>query len=256
MNPSTRVNVYDSQSAAYQHAFQVFLDHTDQKARARDWLTHLLHRLPSRDLFLDAGAGNGKVTAWFSPHFQRTLALEPNPYLCEELRRSCPTAEVLPDPILAAQPTAAADLVLCSHVFYYIDGAEWMRHLEQLASWLAPDGVLVVVLQNHETDCMRLLEHFFGRRFDLSELGRQFEAARGDAHTVDLETVPAQVVTADFEAAYTVAEFILNLLPMPDPPARRELEEYVRKEFAAAGGGYRFSCDQDFLQIRRQAGLR
>jgi trans-aconitate methyltransferase len=116
-------------------------------------------RLPSRDLLVDAGAGNGKVTAWFTREFKRTLAIEPNPYLCEELRGSCPTAEVLPDTILAAQPTAAADLVLCSHVFYYIDGAEWMRHLERLAAWLAPHGVLVV-LQNHETDCMRLAGAF------------------------------------------------------------------------------------------------
>jgi Methyltransferase domain len=253
MDPSTRVNVYDSQSAAYQRAFQVFLDHTDQKAKARDWLDHLVHGLPSRDLFVDAGAGNGKVTVWYSDQFQHTVAIEPNPYLCEELRHTCPTAEVLPETILAAQPPTPANLVLCSHVFYYIAGADWMRHLDRLASWVAPRGVLVVVLQNHRTDCMRMLDQFFRQRFDLSELGSRFQTARGDDYDVEIETVPAHVATADLDAAYTVAEFMLNLLPMPHPPTRSELEEYVRKQFADPAGGFRFSCDQDFLQIRPRA---
>jgi SAM-dependent methyltransferase len=250
MNDSAFVNVYDSQSAAYQQAFQVFLDHTDQKAKAREWLDHLVQGLPSRNLFVDAGAGNGKVTAWFVDQFRRTVAIEPNPYLCEELRHTCSTAEVLPETILAAQPPTSADLVLCSHVFYYIPGAEWMLHLEKLASWVGSGGVLVVVLQNHRTDCMRMLDHFFGHRFDLSELAGRFQAKKGDQYTVDLETVPAHVGTADLDAAYTVAEFMLNLLPIPHPPARSDLEDYVRKHLADPAGGFRFSCDQDFLQIR------
>jgi trans-aconitate methyltransferase len=176
MNPATRVNVFDSQSAAYQRAFQVFLDHTDQKAKAREWLEHLVQGLPSRDLFVDAGAGNGKVTVWFSHRFQRTVAIEPNPYLCAELRRTCPTAEVLPTTILEAQLPAAADMVLCSHVLFYIPEGERLPHMERLASWLAANGVLVIVVQNHRTDCMRMLDQFLGLRFDLSELCGRFQA--------------------------------------------------------------------------------
>jgi SAM-dependent methyltransferase len=253
MNSSTHVNVYDSQSAAYHRAFQVFLDHTDQKAKAREWLDHLVQGLPARDLFIDAGAGNGKVTVWYSDQFQRTVAIEPNPHLCAELRRTCPTAEVLPTTILAAQPPGPADLVLCSHVLYYIPEAERLLHLERLASWLAPGGVLVIVVQNDRTDCMRMLDQLLGLHFDLSELRGRFQALRGAQYKVDLETVPAHVVTPEFDAAYTVAEFMLNVLPMPHPPARRDLEEYVRKHLADPKGGYRFSCDQDMLQIRRRS---
>lgn len=250
MNDPQCINVYDSQSADYQHAFQVFLDHTDQKAKAREWLDRLVDGLPSRDLFIDAGAGNGKVTAWFTDPFQRTVAIEPNPYLCEELRHSCPTARVLPEAILTAEPPTGADLILCSHVLYYIPEAEWSAHLDRLASWLAPGGVLVVVLQNHETDCMRLLEQFHGRRFDLAALARRFEAERRSDYRVDLETVPARVVTPDFTAALTIAEFILNLLPMPDSPMRSDLEATVREHFTEPDGGFRLTCDQTFLQIR------
>lgn len=245
-----RVSTYDSQSAAYERAFQVFLEHTDQKAKARAKLDELLQNLPQRRTLIDAGAGNGKVTAWLTDQFERTIAIEPNPHLRAELGRSCPSAEILPGRILDAVPSSQGDLVLCSHVFYYLEQPTWMEHLERLASWLAPQGLLVVILQNEQTDCMRLLDHFLHHRFQLAELARRFREQEGVSYEVEVETVAAHIATADLEAAYLIAEFMLNLLPMPDPPARRDVEEYVRTRFADPAGGYRFSCDQDFMQIR------
>ena len=229
-----------------------FLPIPTQKAKAREWLSGLVGGLPSRRLFIDAGAGNGKVTAWFVGDFERTVAIEPNPSLCDEFRRACPTAEVLPQKIMEADPSGLADLVLCSHILYYIDAAEWMPNLEKLVSWLAPYGALVVVIQNHDTDCMRMLSHFLGYRFNLPELGRRFEALWGNGYRVDIATVPAQVATTDFDSAFRIAEFMLNLLPMQDPPPRSSLEDYVRNHLSDGEGGFRFSCDQDFLTIRRR----
>ncbi len=253
MSTNERISTYDSASSEYHRAFDVFLANTDQKVKAREWLNGLVGGLHSRRVFVDAGAGNGKVTAWFVGDFQRTVAIEPNLSLFDELRRACPTAEVLRQKIMEAQPSGLADLVLCSHILYYIDAAEWMANLEKLVSWLATDGVLVVVVQNHETDCMRMLNHFLGYRFNLPELANRFAALQGHRHRVEIATVPAQVATTDFDSAFTIAEFMLNLLPMQDPPARSSLEEYVRQHLSDGAGGFRFSCDQDFLTIRPRA---
>src|SRR5205823_12248677 len=65
--------------------------------------------------------------------------------------------EVFREPLLDAKVGAAGDLILCSHVFYYIDASEWLPNLERLVSWLSSSGVLVLVVQNHDTDCMRML---------------------------------------------------------------------------------------------------
>ncbi len=91
-----KVKVYDSKSTAYHDAFEVFLNHTDQKVKARAWLDALAGSLRSRNVFVDAGAGNGQVTAWLTDRFDRTIAIEPNPSLAADLRRACPRAEVLP----------------------------------------------------------------------------------------------------------------------------------------------------------------
>ncbi len=157
------IAVYDSQSPEYHRAFEIFLDHTDQKLKARNWLDELIDRLSRRDTFIDAGAGNGKVTAWFTEKFGRTIAIEPNPSLRSELMRECRSAEVIAERVLDVRNAPAGDLILCSHVFYYIDAAEWMETLERLVSWLSSGGVLVLAVQNENTDCMRMLYHFHGR---------------------------------------------------------------------------------------------
>jgi hypothetical protein len=177
------------------------------------------------------------------------LAIEPNPSLCQEHRRTCPTDEVFSHKILDVRLSVAADLVRCAHGLYYIDSAKWMNVLETLATWVAPKGVLIVVAQNHSTDCMRMLGYFFGYRFHLTELAGQFGAKWEGRYRIDMETVPAQVTTEDFCSAFTVAEFLLNLLPISQPPSRENSAHYVHRHVARSGGLFSFSCDQYFLMI-------
>ncbi len=78
MTNQERIHVFDSQGEAYEQAFQLFLDHTDQKWNAKRWLQEVVDRLPARNVFIDAGAGNGEVTKAFAGAFTRTIAIEPN----------------------------------------------------------------------------------------------------------------------------------------------------------------------------------
>jgi hypothetical protein len=247
----TRVRSYTSNTPEYHQAFKTFLEHTDQKENALAWLNDEIGKLRRQNAMIDAGAGNGKLTTWFIPRFQQIVAIEPNPSLEAALRASCPSIVVLPTTIVAATPPVEGDFVLCSHVFYYIPRSEWEAHIERLMNWLAPGGVLVVALQNAETDCMHMLKHFTGERFDLGELCRLAQSRSKDQFTVCIETVPAHIQTDDLDTACTVAEFMLNLLPLQNPPTWEALEQYVNEEFRQPGGGFRFSCHQDFLRVER-----
>jgi hypothetical protein len=115
---------------------------------------------------------------------------------------------------------------------------------------MSPTGVTVIVIQNRGTACMAMLEHFFGHRFDLDGLVDAFRAKHGDRYEITTTLDPAHVETSEQAAAYTVAEFMLNLLPISRPPARRDVEDYLTKHCATAAGSYRLSVHQDFLQIR------
>lgn len=252
MRDSELVTVYDSQSEAYRQAFKVFLDHTDQKVNARDWLQRFIHTLPHRQVFIDAGAGTGQLTSWIAPDFERTIAIEPSAYLREEFRKNFPHCQLLSGFITDVTPPEKADLVICSHVLYYIDRAEWMSNLETLVSWLRPEGVALIILQNPQTDYNRMMEHFLGKRFDLSPLAQQFQRKRGEDFSVKFDMVHAHFTPPDFHAAYIVVEFMLNLFTITKPLSRKELEEYISNNCADGQGGYRFSCHQDMLQIQRK----
>ena len=69
MMKSESIQVFDSQGEAYKRAFQIFLDHTDQKRNAKRFLQKLVDGLPNRNVFIDAGAGNGEVTKAFAGAF-------------------------------------------------------------------------------------------------------------------------------------------------------------------------------------------
>ena len=250
------IQVFDSQGAAYKQAFQVFLQHTDQKRNARVWLHDFVQHLPVRETLIDAGAGSGELTGWLTPWFRQTIAIEPNAYLLEVLQQAVPAVEVISKPILEAEPQQAGDLVLCSYTLYYIPRSQWLVHLQRLLAWMAPGGATVVIVQDHETDCMAMLQHFLGHRFVLAELAAELQGRYGDQYHLSLIRDAAYVETTDFASAYTIAEFMLNLLPITVAPRRRDVEEYIHTHFAQSDGRYRFSCHQDFLVIRQHAAQR
>lgn len=250
-----RVRVFDSQGEAYKQAFQVFLDHTDQKRKANRWLQQVVDRLPTRKVFIDAGAGNGELARTFAPAFERTIAIEPNIHLLKQLQQAVPVAETIGRPIMTAEPPVQGDLVLCSHTFYYIPAEDWLAHLERLVSWMSPTGVTIVVLQHRESGCMNMLHHFLGHRFELHRTADLFRLKHGDRYDVVTTIDHANVMTPDLAKTYAVAEFMLNLLNMKQAPAKRDVEAYLQANFASSEGGYRIPVHQDFLQIRARAGI-
>lgn len=248
------IRIFDSQGPDYKEAFQTFLDHTDQKRNARRWLERAVERLPNRRIFIDAGAGNGEMAKTFAGSFERTIAIEPNRHLLNQLRRALPAVEAIDRPIMEAQPTAQGDFVLCSHTLYYIPAKDWLDHIERLLSWMAPGGVTILVLQHRESGCMNMLHHFFGHRFELRETVEAFRARHGRRYEVTTTLDPAHVETPDLAKTYAVAEFMLNLLDLRNPPTRRDVEAYVKAHFAMPGGGFKIPVSQDFVEIRHGAG--
>ena len=243
------IRIFDSQGQAYKQAFQIFLDHTDQKRNARQWLQRLVDGLPHRRVFIDAGAGNGELARTFADSFERTIAIEPNEYLLNQLRRSLPAVEAIARPIMEAQPTVQGDFVLCSHTLYYIPADEWLAHIERLVSWMAPAGVTILVLQYRESGCMNMLHHFYGHRFELRQTIEAFRAKHGDRYKITTTLDPAHVETPDLDKTYAVAEFMLNLLEVTNPPKRCDVEAYVKTNFATPDG-FKIPVHQDFVEIR------
>ena len=242
-----RVASFASSERRYQSAFEIFLRCTDQKLKAMHFLDEHVAKLSKRDVFIDVGAGTGALTAHLAKEFRVSTAIEPNQSLVSELRMSCPGVTVLPVGVESATVECKADFILCSHVLYYIPRESWVPNLERMSNWLHADGILAVALQNPETDCMKMVCRFTGGRFELRAACEDF-AARNRQFTTLIITVPATIRTSCIDEACAIAEFVLNVLPMPSPPRMDEVRSYVQKNFCRRDH-FEFSCDQDFLLI-------
>ncbi len=248
-----RIRAFSPNSEEYRRAFDCFLTHTDQKRAMLAQLGRVCDALAKREAAIDAGAGNGVLTAWLANRFRRVIAIEPSEPLRRQIPGNCPRAEILPQTILEADPGCRASLVLCSHVFYHIEQTAWLAHLERMAAWLDEEGALVVCLENPAADCQKMVWKFGARRFDLLPLLGSFRTRHSTDFTADIHTLRSEIKTDTLDDALTIAEFLLSSACSSPPGAAATagaVKDYITTHFSR-DGGFAFSCDQDLMQIRR-----
>ncbi|HWU86218.1 MAG TPA: class I SAM-dependent methyltransferase [Kofleriaceae bacterium] len=247
------IAVLDPRSDHYIEVFELLIRRGDEKANLISRLRELAGQLPDRRLLVDAGAGLGSIVAALQGEFARAIAVEPAPLMAAHLRMTYPALEVIPARILEA-PVApgAADLIVCAHVFYYIDRAEWPVHLEKLLSWLAPQGVLAISLSHPDAQCMKIHEDFHRVRVDLRPLAAVAQEMAGGPYEAAIETIPARYTTSSLAEMCRIAEFMVTWAPGPELPSSSAIEAYVRRHLTCPEHGYCLSCDNVMIRIRRR----
>ncbi|OHV39987.1 MULTISPECIES: class I SAM-dependent methyltransferase [Pseudofrankia] len=89
---------------------------------------------------LDLGAGTGKLTATLRAVGAEVIAVEPDPAMLAELRRTLPAVRALPGSAEAIPlPDASVDAVLAGHAMHWFDMAVAGP---EIARVLAPGGIL------------------------------------------------------------------------------------------------------------------
>ncbi|MGC5345055.1 class I SAM-dependent methyltransferase [Streptomyces sp. DT171] len=245
--------------AAYRDAFALFLAGTDEKRATHAYLSDLASELPARRTFLDVGPGDGTTTRCLGRYFEHTVCIEPSAHMRELLRRDCPAATVLSAPVLEAEVRSPpVDLALLSHVLYYVPRTDWVPTVLRVLNWVEPGREALVVLQDPDNDCMRMVRHFTGARFALSELAadlRTSSAAHADTvGAMRRMTLPARYHSTSLADTVTVARFHLGVHIQGERetlPDSRELESYVRDHFADPDGGYTIPHAHEVLHIER-----
>ncbi len=238
---------------AYRQAFTRFLAGTDEKSNTHAYLRDIMRQLPARRVLLDVGPADGTTTRHLAPYFERTVCIEPSEPMRRALKLACPQAEVVGEPVMEAGIEVRADLALLSHVLYYVPRTQWVATVSRIMQWLAPGGLLLVLLQNPDDACMRMVRHFTGARFDLRELADELAALPpGLISGIELDTVPACYRSSDLDDTVAVAGFHLSV-PGTTTPRREAVEAYVRQHLRNREGEYVLHHDQHALRLQRPA---
>ena len=249
------IPVFRYENQLYQHYFSWFLKYTDEKKRTWNWFNReLLPRIEIRELLIDAGTGNGELMSYFLNQFRQCIAIEPNPAFESELKKLIPSENLYQTTILDTPSSIPkANLIIESHVKYYIPQEEWDINTERLISWLAPGGCLVEVLESQHSDFQRMRAEFLGREYvtELQQFAWQYNH-RQDVE-VEVDTREAWVTCPSLEKMIGVAIFLMNDLPPdvllnhPRRPTREQLAKWIHQNYYT-GGIYRMSCVQDFVK--------
>ncbi len=249
-----KIRLFSSLDEYYDKAFTTFIKSTDQKENAKAWITDYLNGLDSKHTAIDAGAGNGVLTTILAKHFAQVQAVEPNETLLPELATSGENIEIRDQSIMeAVLPESSADLVLCSHVLYYIPQSEWDDVLNRLLFWTRAGGRIIIILQAEDTDCMKFFKKLRNEEFPIMGFMENFSKT-GTAHSVDVVRQSSTIRSQSREDLELILEFLLNLTPFENDetvPAKADLHRFIDSLRQSESGEYSMSCDQLFCVITK-----
>lgn len=146
---------------AYKQAFDLLSSNTEEYNNFIIFLEkEIIPHLTSHEHFLDIGAGRGNLTKPISLCFDRTTIVEPNEYFFDEIMSWSQYRGIdlvghndFWEKITLNQ---AAELIVVSHVLYYVPLTDHLDFLKKAYDALQPGGRIVVALNGMKSDIWKL----------------------------------------------------------------------------------------------------
>jgi ubiquinone/menaquinone biosynthesis C-methylase UbiE len=232
--------------AVFLHQLDLFTSCSTEKGIELVVLGELIAKLPRRKAFLDIGAGEGALTVPVSQMFESTTVVEPNPLMAARFHKRYPEFRVFGCRWESVDLSEERfDLVLCSHVLYYIPEGTWESVIRKMYSFLAPGGCLAIVLQSPLGQVATFFNHFATYDVPILELtGRLIEDYGEDS--VRLRYFQNQIRTDTLEDMVEIGLFLLI------DPAFREKRDQIAEYFgehSRMGNGYALDQDEILLSV-------
>jgi SAM-dependent methyltransferase len=137
-------------------------------------IKQIIPRLKSFSQMLDIGVGNGDLTKFIGRYYKNITVIDNSMIALDNLPNYYPTNESKIDKIYGSVltseiPNKNYDLILLSHVLYYIEAEERELLITKLSALLSDDGVMMLIF-NEGMSRYELTKHFGGKNFEFNGL--------------------------------------------------------------------------------------
>lgn len=230
----------------YQRQLETFVRCSTEKSIELLKIGEIIAGLPHRRRFLDIGAGGGDLTLPIAQTFAETVIVEPNAEQAAFFRRRSPQIWIHEQPWSEVDLGAERfDLILCSHVLYYIAESDWLPAIEKMYAHLAPKGRIVIVLQSPLGEVADFFRQFARYDVNIETLWGDLIHRYGDKH-VAVRYFTNEIWSRNLDDMVEIALFLLidRRFRTRKPAIRAYLEAHHRVE-----GGYRLRQDDVLLAI-------
>ncbi len=236
------------EEAQYQQQLRLFSECSTEKGIELVNIGEVIAGLPNRRRFLDIGAGGGHLTIPVAQQFEQTTIVEPNQrqagLFCRRHPAFCVHSASWTDVDLEDE---CYDLILCSHVLYYIPEGTWLPMIEKMYRHLSDGGCIIIVVQSPLGEVARFFSSLTTYDVPILDLTRDVIGRYGD-DAVMLQYFQNEIFCDSRDDIVSIGLFLLL-----DRKFRTRADE-IATYFDAHhrdGNGYRIMQDEILLIIKK-----
>lgn len=212
----------------------------------------ILPTLKNKDVLLDVGAGDGSVTLEVAHHFEHLTAIDPNDRALTSLESLLPIfinfTKINKDILHVKLEPHTYDLVILSHVLYYICPKFRLNLIESAYKALRKDGKLVIVLGGDELGKANLIDYFGGENLEIDPLALKCRNNFGFANT-SLYASNESFVTSSKEAMFHISSFMLADAQISS--TKEHLNHYIESNLQCSENYYVLTSRQKYIVINK-----
>jgi SAM-dependent methyltransferase len=244
------ITIEMEEESQYQQQLKLFSECSTEKGIELLEIGEVIAGLPNRQRFLDIGAGGGHLTIPIAQQFEKTTIVEPNErqahiflrrYSSFIVHNSNWTDVDLDD--------ERFDLILCSHVLYYIPEGTWLVTIEKMYRHLSEGGCIIIVMQSPLGEVARFFSSLATYDVPIIELTKEVIDRYGD-DAVMLHYFQNEIVCDSRDDMVDIGLFLL--LDRKFRSRAAEIAAYFDSHHHEENG-YRVMQDEILLVIKKIA---
>ncbi len=232
----------------FKRQLELFVKSSTEKGIELVKIGEIIAGLTGRRSFLDIGAGGGELTIPVSLSFEKTTVVETNEQQTRYLQRRCPHFRIIRDSWEDVDlGSEQFDLILCSHVLYYITEDRWVTIIEKMYAHLAKGGCMAIVIQSPIGEVADFFRRFTTYDINILPLWGEMIRRYGD-QAVSVKYFTNDIFTEKLEETASIGLFLLI-----DRNFRKRKDEIIKyfEEHHRSQAGYHIQQDEIILIVKK-----
>lgn len=250
---------YNEDGFQFKQQFDLLSTHTPEYELTVPYIVeHVVNHLPTREHFVDIGAGRGNLSKPLSKHFSETSIVEPNkPYYQEILAWAAKSKVAITgynDTWLNVDMGGkCADLFLMSHVLYYVPSDYWLTFINKAYELLNPEGRIVIILNSLTNDVTRLYKEFLQPHewWEIASAEAVGAMLRREGYFLEGMKFGSNIYADTSEEIHQLIDFLLLGRAKFDNEAINAQREAYAEAHLKHGEGYVIRADAGLIIIKK-----
>lgn len=245
-------------NALYKAQFDSLSENTTEYRDMRRFFEEeIFPQLPSMGHFLDIGAGRGNYARPFSLLCEQTTIIEPNDVFFQEImawgKEAGSNISGYQADWLDVDFMGEADLVLMSHMLYYVDKAKRLDFIRKAYAHVRTGGMMMIVLNAEQCGIREVYKAFYPQ--DLLEAMPYGEAIAAlltaEGFTVEEKPFPALITLPNREEMAQLIDFLLLRRVSFDDAANQQKRETFIDAHCFKDGKYIMDSNGSVVMVRK-----